>query len=52
MTTLPEIKIDCCIECGEPFSTNNVHTIDGAYETQQSGLCEDCFDEIFRGEEE
>lgn len=35
-----------CVECEEPFSEENVHTEAGWRETQISGLCEDCFDEI------
>lgn len=40
-----------CIQCGEKFSETNVYTKEGALETQISGICERCFDEIFEGEE-
>jgi len=39
-----------CIQCGEPFTEQNVHTVDGWGETQISGECEDCFDELFKDE--
>lgn len=35
-----------CENCTQPFSEANTHTKDGWLETQISGLCEDCFDEI------
>ena len=39
-----------CVKCGEPFSTKNVHTQAGWEETKISGLCEDCFDNLFEEE--
>jgi len=33
-----------CVDCGNAFTEENVHTADGWRETQISGLCEDCFD--------
>lgn len=39
-------KYTHCIECGEVFSGSNVHSVEGALETQISGMCEDCFDEV------
>ena len=37
-----------CIECHHQFTTRNVWTEDGWRETQISGLCEACFDELCR----
>lgn len=42
----------CCVDCGEPFTADNVHSIEGWSETQISGLCEDCFDALFEEMEE
>ncbi len=36
-----------CIACHLPFSAANVFTEAGARETQLSGLCEACFDNLF-----
>lgn len=37
-----------CIECDQEFKLDvNVFTIAGHRETQISGLCECCFDELF-----
>lgn len=41
-----------CINCKEPFTIKNVHTQEGARETQISSLCEDCFDKITLGLED
>jgi hypothetical protein len=38
-----------CITCKEPFSKANVFTVEGARETQLSGMCECCFDALFEG---
>lgn len=35
-----------CKNCGEAFSNDNVMTDAGWIETQVSGLCEICFDDI------
>lgn len=35
-----------CFACGEDFSEENVLTEAGARETQISGMCEVCFDEM------
>lgn len=40
-----------CIKCGHAFTGNNVHSRAGWRETQITGYCEDCFDEIFKDEE-
>lgn len=37
---------ESCIECKKPFTNANVHTKDGWFETQISGMCEDCFDAV------
>jgi len=36
-----------CISCKQPFSPDNVFTIEGARETTLSGMCEVCWDELF-----
>lgn len=36
-----------CVECSLPFSPLNTTTEAGWIETQISGLCEKCFDELF-----
>jgi hypothetical protein len=41
----------CCIQCREPFSDKNVFTDAGRRETKISGLCEKCWDELFKEEE-
>lgn len=41
-----------CICCKEPFSDINVHTKEGWKETQISGMCETCFDDLFDGMED
>lgn len=42
----PFIRYVVCEACGEPFSEANVHTAAGWRETQISGLCETCFDDM------
>jgi len=39
-----------CGICKAQFSETNVHTSEGWRETQISGTCEDCYDELFREE--
>lgn len=41
-----------CVRCTKPFTEKNVHTEAGWRETQLSQMCEDCFDEIVREEDE
>ena len=41
-----------CVKCSKPFTEKNVHTMDGWRETQISQMCEDCFDEITKEEDE
>jgi hypothetical protein len=36
-----------CIECGGPFGAHNVASTNGWKETQISGLCENCWEELF-----
>jgi len=35
-----------CLRCKKTFSSENTHTNLGWMETQISGFCEDCFDEV------
>jgi hypothetical protein len=37
-----------CISCSAPFSETNVRTSAGWRETQISGMCEVCYDELFQ----
>ena len=46
------MKYAHCICCGYEFSKLNVFTVDGAKETQISGTCEKCFDELFAEEDD
>jgi hypothetical protein len=39
-------RFKCCIFCKEPFSDKNVFTQLGWRETQISGMCEKCFDNM------
>jgi hypothetical protein len=41
-----ENKITHCLNCKEEFSNKNVYSAAGWSETQISGFCEKCFDEI------
>jgi hypothetical protein len=41
-----------CEMCKQPFSALNVFSVEGAKETQISGLCEACFDSLFADDEE
>lgn len=43
-----EVRGMSCIECGEPFSSKNVFTPEGWAETRISGMCESCFDNLFK----
>lgn len=40
-----------CGVCGQLFTDENVHTAAGWRETQISGDCENCFDELFDDDE-
>lgn len=37
-----------CLTCKQPFSVDNVKTSAGWKETQISGMCEVCYDELFQ----
>jgi hypothetical protein len=41
-----------CVHCKRPFTDDTVHTEAGWQETQISGLCEDCFDDITHEDDE
>lgn len=41
------MKYRACVCCGQPFTAENVFTLDGIKETRISGTCEKCFDEMF-----
>lgn len=41
-----------CTNCSLPFSSENVYTREGWAETQISGICESCFDDMFENMEE
>lgn len=41
-----------CVCCKNEFSSENTHTELGWKETQISGMCEDCFDNLFIDEEQ
>lgn len=43
-----EARYKECIECHHQFTSRNVWTEKGWQETQNSGLCEDCFQELVR----
>lgn len=41
-----------CIDCGEKFSEENVFTEAGWRETKISGICEVCWERLFKDEED
>jgi len=41
-----------CVSCCDPFDPDNTHSALGWAETQISGMCEDCFDNLFQDEGE
>lgn len=41
-----------CIQCKAAFTDANTHSAAGWKETQISGFCEDCFDNIFAGDDD
>jgi hypothetical protein len=45
-------KYEECICCKQPFNTINTFTEAGWKETQTSGMCETCFDELFEDMEQ
>lgn len=47
------VHIQCtCLSCQAEFSPKNVHTGLGWKETQISGYCEDCWDNLFKEDED
>lgn len=40
-----------CVFCRQPFTGDNVLTRAGWKETQISGICESCFDQMFKDED-
>jgi len=50
--TVKVLNYTNCVCCKEEFSKENVFTQEGAAETQISGMCEKCFDEILEWCEE
>lgn len=40
-------RLQLCVECGKPFTKENVTSSAGWRETQISGMCEKCFDRLF-----
>ncbi len=52
MNLAKQNKYEVCIECGESFELGgNCSTLEGILETQISGMCEECFDELFDEDE-
>lgn len=45
------LKFMKCVDCNQPFHHSNVFTPAGWSETQISGICESCFDGIFKDNE-
>ncbi len=47
------IRHPTCCDCRQPFSPENVQSAPGWRESQISGFCETCFDNLFlEGDEE
>lgn len=44
------LRHTACISCRKRFSSANTRTSRGWAETQISGMCETCFDELFKEE--
>lgn len=40
------MKLTHCVDCKEIFSDRNVYSEEGWRETQMSGMCEICFDNL------
>ena len=47
-TNFMDMKFVSCLHFGEQFSPANVHTRMGWRESQISGWCENCFDDVFK----
>jgi hypothetical protein len=41
----------CCVKCKKPFTEANVFTTAGWRETTLSGMCEACWDNLFKEDE-
>lgn len=41
------VRYTQCVRCLDYFSDDNTHSKAGWAETQISGMCEDCFDNLF-----
>ena len=41
------LRFHGCVSCCEPFDEENTKTPLGWVETQISGMCESCFDQLF-----
>jgi hypothetical protein len=48
LANLGEMRFTKCISHKGEFSGANTHTRLGWRETQISGMCEDCYDELFK----
>ena len=46
------MKFKRCLSCDERFTAANTHSLLGWKETQISGFCEQCFDNMFKDEDE
>jgi predicted Zn-ribbon and HTH transcriptional regulator len=49
--SITPVEAPKCRECKQLFSDKNVHTSAGWKETRISGICEDCFDAMFAGDD-
>lgn len=47
-----DVPHSTCIVCDQPFTKDNVSTPEGWAETKISGMCENCFDELFEGDDD
>lgn len=45
------LRFERCYSCSEEFTEKNVFTSLGWRETQISGTCEECFNEMFKEDE-
>lgn len=50
LSALANARYLVCVFCKKPFSGENVTTRAGWLETQISGSCEKCFDDLFEPE--
>ena len=48
MTIKNKLLQAICMDCQQPFEWGkNIHTEDGVKEAELSGMCEECFDDLF-----